>query len=143
VKFTDTKGGSHKAVVISDLLDWEPARLLKRYLHRARIEQGYKVAKNDLGLNDAHLGSFAGQINEMALTFLAYLLAESIRLVNGHVVTAARAVHRARLAWFTWVRMTTLALLWRRATKYGAGTMIRAGLVQSWIAEIMIGSATA
>lgn len=138
VKFTDKHGGNHKAVVISDLMDWSPDRILTRYLDRARIEQGYKVSKQDLGLNDAHLGSFAGQINEMALTFLAYLVASSVRLATGGIATVAGVLLRARLAWAVWAQVLVLQLLWRRATKYSPETMIRAGLVQSWIAETMM-----
>ncbi len=141
VKFTDKHGGKHKAVVISDLMDWAPDRILERYLDRARIEQGYKVTKHDLGLSDAHLGSFAGQINEMALTFLAYLVASQVRLVAGAPATVAGVLLRARLAWAVWAQVVVLQLLWRRATKYSPETMIRAGLVQSWIAETMMTTA--
>ena len=142
VKFTDKHGGKHKAVVISDLMDWAPDRILERYLDRARIEQGYKVTKQDLGLSDAHLGSFAGQINEMALTFLAYLVASQVRLVAGATATVAGVLLRARLAWAIWAQVVVLQLLWRRATKYSPETMIRAGLVQSWIAETMMATAS-
>lgn len=142
VKFTDKYGAKHKAVVISDLMDWAPDKILARYLDRARTEQGYKVTKHDLGLNDAHLESFAGQINEMALTFLAYLVASQVCLTTGGAATVAGVLLAARLAWAVWAKVAVLQLLWRRATKYRPETMIRAGLVQSWIAETMMATAS-
>jgi len=135
---TDRRGVTRRAAIVSDLLDWGPEKVLEFYFGRSRTEQGYKVVKQDLGLNEAHLGSFAGQINEMSLTFLAYLIASDVRLKLGGSMTIAQVTLRTRLGWAVWAKARALWLLWRRATKYPPETMISTSLVQAWISETMM-----
>lgn len=143
VRFTDKTGKRRRTVLICDHLDWSPEFIIERYLDRSTIEQGYKVSKQDLGLNDAHVETIWGQVNLMTLTFLAYRLASSVRIREGTQRSVAGILLWARKRVQLSNPMVVIRLLMRRLENRSPQSMISTSTLETWIRESMMATGLA